>query len=195
MPVLIFLLFKCLNPIIRDTHSHTVVKTYASVLERNSKSGHTAHLFGYAYGMRIKHMNEFVGQSQIGYSIGVLITVVIIVITAECLTEAMIVVKHGGHAVKTETVKTELFHPIFAIGEQEVENLIFTVVKTERIPCRMFATTIAIKILVITAVKPAETLQFIFHSMRVNYIHNHGYSHGVRRVNKRFKFLRGAEST
>ena len=49
VPVFIFLLFKKFDPVIRNTHSHTIVETYTSVFERKCKTRHTAHLLCDSY--------------------------------------------------------------------------------------------------------------------------------------------------
>ncbi len=61
-------------------------------------------------------MNQFIGKGKIGYGIGILTTVIVVIIRSERLTKTMIVIKHRGHPVKAESVKTELLKPVFAIG-------------------------------------------------------------------------------
>ena len=60
----------------------------------------------------------------------------------------MTIVKHRSNAVKTETVKMEFLKPIFTIAQQEMHNLILTIVKTQAIPCGMLMPVTWIKILV-----------------------------------------------
>ncbi len=106
----------------------------------------------------------------------------------------MAVIEHGGNAVKAETVKLELLKPIFAVGKQEVDDIVLTIVKAERVPRRMFATAVAIEILVIRAVKASETLDLVFHSVTVHDVHNHRDAELMGTVDEALEFLRSAET-
>ena len=52
-----------------------------------------------------------------------------------------------------------------------MEHLVLAVIEAERIPCRMFAAAVAVKIQVMTAVEPSESLYFVLYSVRVDDIH------------------------
>ena len=79
-------------------------------------------------------MNKTVGEHQVADGIIVLMAVEIVVIVAERLTQPVTVIEHGGHTVKTESVKTELIHPVLAVGEQVMKHLILAVIEAERTP-------------------------------------------------------------
>ena len=110
-------------------------------------------------------MNQLVGQSQVADCIVVLMTIEIITIVAECLSQSVAVIKHGSYTVKTEAVEMEFFQPVFAVGQQEVYDFILSVVETERIPCRMFAAVTLIEVLAGIAGKVAQTFHFVLYSV------------------------------
>ena len=110
-------------------------------------------------------MNELVGESKIGDGVGVLTSVVIIVVGPECLSETVVIVKHRCHAVKTESVKTELVKPILAIAEKEMQHLVLAVVKAQGVPSGMLAASVTVEILVIAAVESAQTLDLVLDSV------------------------------
>ena len=78
VPVLVLLLLEHLDPVVGDTHGHTVVKSQASVLYRKCQARHAAHLLGYGYGRWIDGVDQLVGKRQVGYGICVLIAVVVV---------------------------------------------------------------------------------------------------------------------
>ncbi len=81
MPVLILTLLEGLNPVIGNTHGHTVVETDAAVLELDCQPRHAAHLFGNGDGMGVHLMYKFVGKCQVDNGIRILIPVIIIPIS------------------------------------------------------------------------------------------------------------------
>ncbi len=105
----------------------------------------------------------------------------------------MVIIEHRGHAVKTETVKTVFLQPVFAIRQKKMEHLVLAVVKTQRIPSRMFTPAIAVEIKIWGTVKTAKTLHFVLHGMRMDNVHDHGDAEPVCLVDKRFQLLRSAE--
>ena len=76
-------------------------------------------------------MNQPVGQRQVANGIVILMTVEVVTIVAEGLTQSVAVIKHRSHPIETETVEMELFQPVFAIGQQEMYHFIFSIVKTK----------------------------------------------------------------
>ncbi len=194
MPVLILLFLEGLYPVVGNTHGHAVVKSYATVFLRNGKTGHAAHFLGYGYGLGIDGMDKLVGKGEVCNRIGVLTAVVIIVVGTESLSEAVVIIKHRGHAVEAEAVKMVFFKPVFAVGKEEVNHLVLAVVEAERIPCRVLAAPVAIEIEVVRSIESAQAFQFVFHGVGMNNIHNHGNTHGMRCIDKRFKFLGSAEA-
>ncbi len=136
VPVLVFLFFQCLDPVVGDSHCHAVVEANASVFEWNGESGHAAHLLGNRYGLRIYAVDQQVGEREICDCINILIAVIIIAIAAEVLSESVVVVEHGGDAIEAESVEPVFLEPVFAVGEQEVDHLIFAVVEAQGDPGR-----------------------------------------------------------
>ena len=86
MPVLVFFLFQCLDPVVGDTHSHAVVEAYAAVFDRQRETRHTAHLLRDSDRMTVVIMDKLVGQCQISYGVRVLSAVVVVTIPPERLT-------------------------------------------------------------------------------------------------------------
>jgi len=81
--------------------------------------------------MLVDFMDEAVGQSKVADGIIIFMSVEVITIVAESLSQSMAVIKHRSDTIKAETVEMILFQPVFAVGEEEVENLIFSIVKAE----------------------------------------------------------------
>ena len=88
----------------------------------------------------------------------------------------------------------ELVHPVLAVAQQEVQNLVLSIVKTKAVPCRMLAAASLIEVLARIAGKVAKTLHFILHRMAVNNIHNDRYAHTMSLIYQSLQFLRRAES-
>ena len=128
-PVFINLLLDCFNPIIRNIHGHTVIKPISTILNRCCQPGHTRNFFRNGNRFGIYLMNQLVGQCQITNRIIILIPVKVIPIITERLSQAVAIIQHRCHTVKTKTVKTELIHPILTIGQQEMNHLILTIIK------------------------------------------------------------------
>ena len=59
----------------------------------------------------------------------------------------MIIINHAGNSVEPESVKFEFFKPVAAVGKEEMNNIIFPIVKSERIPGYMVPSFICMKIL------------------------------------------------
>ena len=51
----------------------------------------------------------------------------------------MVMVQHGSHTIKTEAIEMVLSHPELQIGQQEMDNFGFTVVKALGAPSGMIA--------------------------------------------------------
>ncbi len=75
-----------------------------------------------------------------------------------------------------------------------MQHFVLAVIEAERIPCRMLPTSVAVKIQIMAAIEASESLHFVFHRMRVDYIHNYGYTQLMGSIYKLFQFLRSAES-
>ena len=81
--------------------------------------------------MLVDFMDKAVGQGKVADGIIIFMSVEVITIVAESLSQSMAVIKHRSDTIKAETVEMILFQPVFAVGEKEVENLIFSIVKAE----------------------------------------------------------------
>ena len=110
-------------------------------------------------------MNQPVGQRQVTDGIVILMTVEVVTIVAERLTQSVTVIKHRSHPIETETVEMKLFQPVFTVGQQEVNHLVLAIVKAERIPCRMFTTSALIEILARITGKVAQSFHLVLHGV------------------------------
>ena len=106
----------------------------------------------------------------------------------------MAIIQHWSHAIEAKTVKVILFHPIFTVGQQKMNNFIFSIVKAKRIPCRMFTTGTRIEILVRITGKVTQPFYFILHCMGVNDVHDNSDAHAMGCVNEFFQFVRSTEA-
>jgi len=75
-----------------------------------------------------------------------------------------------------------------------MQYLVFAIVEAQRIPCGMFAPPVAIKILVVAAVKTPEPLCLVFYRVAVYNVHNHSNAKLVGFVYERLKLFRSAET-
>ena len=139
-------------------------------------------------------MDELVGQGEIGDGVGVLAAVVVVAVAAECLSEAVVIVEHGGDTVEAEAVEVELFEPILAVRQQEVHHLVLAVVEAERIPRRVFAAVVAVEVEVVGAVQTAEAFVLILHGVRVHDVHDDGDAGSVSGIDERTQLVGGAEA-
>ena len=62
MPILIFLFLDRLDPIVRDVHSHAIIKAITTILYLSRQTRHATHLLGDRYSARIHLMDQFIGQ-------------------------------------------------------------------------------------------------------------------------------------
>ena len=92
MPVFVFLFLEHLNPIVRNTHSHTVVKADTAGFERECKSRHTAHFLSDSDSVFVHFVDEFVCEREVCDGICVLSAVVIVAVRAECLSQTVVIV-------------------------------------------------------------------------------------------------------
>ena len=88
----------------------------------------------------------------------------------------MAIVEHRGYAIEAESVEMVFFEPEFAVAQQEIEHAILAIVEAQRVPRRVFASTVAIEILVVGAIESTEPLGFIFHRVGMHNIHNHRHA-------------------
>ena len=98
-------------------------------------------------------MNEFIGQSEINDGVVVLPSVVIVVVRTESLSQTVVVIEHRGNAVEPEPIEPEFVEPVFAVGEQEVDYIVFSIVETQRVPSGVLSPVVAVKVLVVRAIE------------------------------------------
>jgi len=194
MPLFVFFLLDGFYPEVGYAHSHAVVEADTSVFDFGSETRHTAHLLGYGDGVRVYFVYQPIGEGEVSNGVLVLSAVVVIAVSTESLAQSVVVVKHGGYSVETESVETEFFEPIFTVGEQEMDDLVFPVVETERVPSRVFAAVVSVKKLVGSAVETSQSLDFVFHGMGVNDVHDDGDTVSMGFVDKVFQLVGSAEA-
>ena len=91
-PVLINLFFNRLNPVIRNIHSHAIIKSVTTVFYFRSQSRHTGNFFCNCDSFRINLMNHLVSQRQITNRIIILMSVEIISIITERLSQTVTII-------------------------------------------------------------------------------------------------------
>ena len=165
LPVLVALLLDGLNPIVGDVHGHAVVEAVAAVLKLGSQSRHSRNFLGNGDGILVHLVDEQVGQRQVADGVVVLMTVEIVSIVAECLSQTVTVVEHRGHTVEAEAVEVELLQPVLAVGEQEVDDVVLAIVEAERIPCGMLVAVAGIEELIGISTEITKTLHLVLHGM------------------------------
>ena len=111
-------------------------------------------------------------------------SVVVVAIVAECLSEAVTIVEHGCHSVEAESVEVEFVKPVFAVAQQEVYHFILAVVEAQTVPCRVLSAVAGIEVLAGISGEVAETFYLVLHSMAVYDVHYHGNSHFVCRIDE-----------
>ena len=92
-------------------------------------------------------------------------TIEIVSIVAESLSQSMAVIQHRSNTVKPKSVEMELLQPILTIGKQEVYDLVLAIVKAKRIPSRVLMSVTRIEVLIGVASKIAEALYLILYCM------------------------------
>ena len=131
LPCLIGQFLDGLDPVVRDVHGHTIVEAITAILKPGSQTGHARHLFCNGKRILVDFMDKAVGQSKVADGIIIFMSVEVITIVAESLSQSMAVIKHRSDTIKAEAVEMIFFQPVFAVGEEEVENLILSIVKAE----------------------------------------------------------------
>ena len=194
-PVFISQFLDGLYPVVGDVHRHAVVEPISTVLIACCQSWHATHLFSDGDGVGIHLVDEEVGEGEIADGIVILMTVEIVGIATEGFAQSMTVIEHRGDTIEAEAVETILFHPITAVGEQEMNNLILAIIETEAIPGGMLVAVTRIEELVGVAGKVTESLHLILHGMRMYDIHDHRETHLMGGIDEFLQFFRGAKTT
>ena len=192
-PVLILLFLHGAHPHIGQAHGKAVVKAHAAVLNGQAHAGHTGHIFGNGDGFRIDLADQFIGKLQVGNGFGVGIQGEILVVVIEIGTQTVVVIQHGGHAVKAEPIKVILGHPEGQIGQQEVDHFILAVIKALGTPCRVVTLGAVMEELPCGAVEHIDAFCGILHSMGVHHIQQHAQTQLMGLVDQIFQVLRLTE--
>ena len=74
-PIFVFYFLDILNPEIWYSHCQTVVETYATILLRASKTGHTGHIFRDSDSVFLNLVDKFIGKSEIHDRITIFVTI------------------------------------------------------------------------------------------------------------------------
>ena len=139
-------------------------------------------------------MNELVGKRQVTDSIIVLMTIEIVAVTTECLTESMRIIKHGGYTVKAEAIEMEFFKPVLTVRKQEMKHIILTIIEAKGVPSRMLMTVAGIEELVRIASEIAQALDLVLHGVAVDDVHDDGDAVLVGGVDEFLQFFRCSKS-
>ncbi len=193
-PVLVGCVFGEPDPVVRNTHGKAVVKTDAPRLRRCGQARQAADILCNGYRSGVQFVDHAVGQGQVHQGLLIHPAVKIVVIGCKRLFEAMVLVEHTGHPVKTEPVYAVFVHPIAAVGEQEVEHLWPGIVETPRIPGRVPPPRTVVKILVGCPVEVTEALDHVGHGVGMDQVHQHPQPETVGRVDQFLEFFRCAET-
>ena len=194
MPVLITLLLDEFNPVVGHVHGHAVVEAVAAVLQRRGQAGHARHLFGDGDGLGIDLVDQVVGQREIAEGFVVLMAVEIVIVAGKSLTQPVAVVYHRGDTVESEAVEAIFLQPILAVGEQEVDDLVLTVVEAETVPLVVEAARPGEEVLRRVAGQIAQPLVLVFDSVAVDQVHDDGKAHAVGVVDEMLQLVGGAET-
>ena len=100
-----------------------IIKTNSTIRNFSSQSGHSTHIFCNGDCIGLYFTNQFVCQLQVGNSLHVGIVGEILIIGVEVGAQTMVVIQHGGHTVKAETIEAIHVHPVLAVAQQEVQYL------------------------------------------------------------------------
>ena len=107
----------------------------------------------------------------------------------------MTIIEHGGDTIEAEAIEMELTEPILTVAQQEVNHLVLTIIEAQAIPSWMLMAITRIEILVRVTSQISKSFHLILNCVRMNYIHDNGYTFLVGSVYEIFQFFRCTEST
>ena len=177
-----------------DTHRHPEIEADSARLLRRRKTRHSADILRYRDCIMVEFVDKPVRQAEVGHCVFIHSGAEIHIVTAEVGAQAVVPVKHGGHPVEAESVQMVLFHPVFAVGEQEELHLVLAVIETTGTPCRMMSGIALIKIEVFPAVETAQAFRLVGNGMGMDNVHDDGDTFSVGLVYKALELLRSAEA-
>src|SRR5690606_31836482 len=175
IPIFIRFFFQVSYPKIRNAHSQSEIKPNSTFQWWTAQAWHTAHIFCNSKSIRVQFLHQSRSQLKINNSLLVHAIIKIFVVMIKS-SIAMVVVEHGGYAIKTETVEPELLHPIPYVGQQKLLYFLFTIVEQHRIPIRVIPFCTVMEILVLCAIKKVEAFRNVFDSMGMHDVHDDGYA-------------------
>ena len=194
LPVLVNTFLDNLNPVVGDVHSHAIVEAVATIGYRSCEAGHTADLLGNSDSLRIDFVDEGIGQREVTDGIAILPSIIVSAIVGVSGAETVIKIDHAGDAVEAEAIEAELVHPVLAVGEKEVDDVVGAVVEAKAVPLAVFATLATIKILTGVAGKKSESLVFVLHGMAMDKVHDDADALTVSFVDELLELLGGTEA-
>ena len=95
---------------------------------------------------------------------------------------------------KRNPSKWILVEPEAAVGEQEVQDLVFRVIEAARIPGLVVAARARVEILVVRAVEAVEPFHLVLDRVGMDEVHDHAEPRAVGRVDQFLEILGGAEA-
>ena len=120
IPLLIRYFFDKFYPVIRRSHSKTVIKTKSSVFYYTTQTRHSTHFLCNSNRIRVVLMYKLICQNQICNGIFVLISVIIIIIGCEIPGKSMVKIKHTGYTIESKTIEMIFIKPELAIRQEEM---------------------------------------------------------------------------
>ena len=193
VPVLVTDVPHRFDPHIRQTHAQPVVKANAAVLNGQAHAGHTGHILRNGDCIGLGLMHQLVGKLEVGDRLHIRIQGEVPVVIGEVRAQRMVMVEHGGHAIKAEAVEVVLVQPEFQVGEQEVDDLILAVVEALGIPCQMVAPLPLVEELVLGAIEHVDAFRGVFGGVGMHHIQQHPQPHPVGLVHQILQILRFSE--
>ena len=107
----------------------------------------------------------------------------------------MIPVEHACYTVEPKSVEIILLHPEFTVAQKELQGFIPSIIEAAGSPRRMLTCLSLMKIWEPSRpIYITESLQFILHSVRMHYIHNHGNAIRMGCIHQLLKILRCPET-
>ena len=106
----------------------------------------------------------------------------------------MVVVQHRGDAVEAEAVKLEDLQPILTVGEEEVHDVVASVVEAQRVPSGMIAARTFVEEERAGAVIACQPFDLIAYGMTVHKIHDDLEACSVSSIDERLQFVGRTEA-
>ena len=116
--------------------------------------------------------------------------IIIIVIITEGFAQTMAIIQHRRYAVEAETVKLILVHPELAVRKEEMDDFVLPIIKTQRVPSRMFPPVARVEIQIVRAVETSQPFYFVLNRMAMNDIHNNRQAQTMCLVDQFLQFVR-----